>query len=791
MAMIMQPADRYTSNHLSQQEIDFIRESVANETYGDLEQARGIRFHGGTNERLRTSQEDIDLGLRRAITGLDFMSMQDRKNFFENMRKQIATTSVQPVAQNGQVSNQNNQVIRLPDATVYPEQFTSPDSNWEPGMGSDYTGTFNGNYITNVPDSPAPNVAPPPTRLDALMQQREELKQTAQNNKYNFEAEYARKIMGNEMIGKSSMQDLAQGLMPLVDKISKKRFTDETPQTQASKPTYNAMENASGTSSVPVNAQYTGASTGVLGSSGPASAGHNPYFGVQQDPTGQTSTTNADRAIVNGAGAGSQLVPEEIAQRQQQGFNGRLPMPDMPQMQNNVSTIDNNVAANQSGSLANVGTSALLDRGNAEEFTKQVQIQEQKEPGFIRKMMADPNFFPQLAMSFNTLRLRPDAGLNTAMMQQIETNNANKIVNRTADYFANLGTPAGDRAASLIMSGFDPKEAIALYKSESSENRSADYFSSLGTDEGKEASDLIRAGFDPKEAMKIHREGDIANKTAIYFDTRDPELAKMIRDGSLSGKDALAYYQSLNDEGLTDAMKTRIQAAKELGLKPGSPEYNAQISGNNFSDVAKNSREAQSELRKEWVALQETKDFQSISRSLDTLISASEKPSGPADLAMIFSFMKMLDPGSVVRESEYRTAADARSTLTRVESSLNEKGIFIPSAIVQMIEKMKSGATLLPEQRAQMVEIAKDQYLSGQERMLESAGEYQRLGVDTYGIAEDVASKMLPIPKSKKFGKQKTPEAGSFQGSGQDRYKFLGGDPTLESSWERSPLVVN
>jgi hypothetical protein len=360
--------------------------------------------------------------------------------------------------------------------------------------------------------------------------------------------------------------------------------------------------------------------------------------------------------------------------------------------------------------------------------------------------MADPNFFPQLAMSFNTLRLRPDAGLNTAMMQQIETNNANKIVNRTADYFSSMGTAAGDEAANWIMSGGDPQEA-----------------------------------------MKVFRETNTANRTADYFDTRDPELAAMIRNGSLSGKDALTYYQSLNDEGLTDAMKTSLQRAKELGLKPGSREYNAQIAGDKFSDVAKNSREAQSELRKEWVALQETKDFQSISRSLDTLISASEKPSGPADLAMIFSFMKMLDPGSVVRESEYRTAADARATLTK----LQEDGTYVPSAFVQWVQRMETGATLLPEQRAQMVELAKEQYLSGQERMLESAGEYQRLGVDTYGISEDVASKMLPIPKSKKFDKQKTPEAGSYMGSGADRYKFLGGDPTLESSWQLSPELVN
>ena len=587
---------------------------------------------------------------------------------------------------------QNSQVRRLPDVNVYPERFTSPDSNYEPGMGSDYTGTFNGNYITNVPDSPAP----PLTRLDALMQQREQLNQEAQNNKNKFEQDYARMNIGNEMIGKSSMQDLAQGLMPLVDKISKKRFADEMPQTQALEPTYNAMENASGTSNVPVNAQYTGASTGELGSSGPASAGYNPYFGVQQDPTGQTSTTNADRTIVNGNGDGSQLVPREVAQRQQQGFGGQLPMPSMPQMQSNVEAIE-------SSPLADVGSAPYAN------LQEQMKVREEQEPGFMRKMLSDPNFFPQLAMSFNTLRLRPDAGLNTAMMAQIETNNATKA----------------------------------------------------------------------------------ANSTANYFDTRDPELAAMIRNGSLSGKDALTYYQKSQGGELTDAMKTRMQAAKELGLVPGSEEYNAQIAGNKFSDVAKNSREGQSELRKEWVGLQETKDFQSISRSLDTLISASEKPSGPSDLAMVFSFMKMLDPGSVVRESEYRTAADARATLTRVESSLNEKGILIPSAIVQMLQRMETGATLLPAQRAQMVEIAKEQYLSGQERMLESADQYKRIGVDTYGISEDVASKMLPIPKSKKFDKKKTPEVGSFVGSGEDRYMFRGGDPTLESSWQLSPELVN
>ena len=111
--------------------------------------------------------------------------------------------------------------------------------------------------------------------------------------------------------------------------------------------------------------------------------------------------------------------------------------------------------------------SPLRDRGNAEKFKKQLEDQEQKEPGFIQKMMADPNFFPQMAIAFNTLRLRPDQGLNTAMQKQIDFNNTTKTANRTANYFTNLGTSAGDRAASWIMSGGDPKEAMSVYKSES------------------------------------------------------------------------------------------------------------------------------------------------------------------------------------------------------------------------------------------------------------------------------------------------------------------------------------
>ena len=46
-------------------------------------------------------------------------------------------------------------------------------------------------------------------------------------------------------------------------------------------------------------------------------------------------------------------------------------------------------------------------------------------------------------------------------------------------------------------------------------------------------------------------------------------------------------------------------------------------------------------------------------RRMHNLISRDEEISGMDDIAIVFSFMKLLDPGSVVRESEFETAANA------------------------------------------------------------------------------------------------------------------------------------
>jgi len=106
-------------------------------------------------------------------------------------------------------------------------------------------------------------------------------------------------------------------------------------------------------------------------------------------------------------------------------------------------------------------------------------------------------------------------------------------------------------------------------------------------------------------------------------------------------------------------------------------------------------REEAGKLRKDYEGSQSTKDFQKQSGAYSRVVSSAAKSSAAGDLALIFNFMKVLDPGSVVRESEFATAAGARAALTRAEKD----GTTIPAVVAQAMQRLETGELLLPEQR--------------------------------------------------------------------------------------------
>jgi hypothetical protein len=75
------------------------------------------------------------------------------------------------------------------------------------------------------------------------------------------------------------------------------------------------------------------------------------------------------------------------------------------------------------------------------------------------------------------------------------------------------------------------------------------------------------------------------------------------------------------------------------------------------------------QLRGEFI--KQSKDFVGVRDSYGRIQEAAKDPSAAGDLAMVFNYMKMLDPNSVVRESEFATAQNSAGVPERIRAMYN------------------------------------------------------------------------------------------------------------------------
>ena len=104
-------------------------------------------------------------------------------------------------------------------------------------------------------------------------------------------------------------------------------------------------------------------------------------------------------------------------------------------------------------------------------------------------------------------------------------------------------------------------------------------------------------------------------------------------------------------------------------------------------------------LRKEFQT--RTKTYQEVNQTYQTLQASAKSGTGAGDIALITGFMKMLDPGSVVRETEFATARDTAGLFARLENSL---------------KKAEDGQFLQPKQRNEYVALAREYFNAAQKR---------------------------------------------------------------------------
>lgn len=120
-----------------------------------------------------------------------------------------------------------------------------------------------------------------------------------------------------------------------------------------------------------------------------------------------------------------------------------------------------------------------------------------------------------------------------------------------------------------------------------------------------------------------------------------------------------------------EASKAARRASDAAAKKSGAEAARAQAEANQIAAgiiPAEKRPEAEAKFRKEYS--DQTKGYQEV-KSAYGRVKASED-SAVGDLSLIFGYMKMLDPGSVVREGEFATAQNAAGVPERIQNIYNK-----------------------------------------------------------------------------------------------------------------------
>ena len=137
------------------------------------------------------------------------------------------------------------------------------------------------------------------------------------------------------------------------------------------------------------------------------------------------------------------------------------------------------------------------------------------------------------------------------------------------------------------------------------------------------------------------------------------KIADMLEQGLISGSDAGKYLLAAGGK------KKPIVVGDKL-IDPDTFEvlYGASApTGGDFKDAQA--------FRKEFTSLGRIKTFAGVTEAYSRIVASAKDPSAAGDLSLIFNFMKVLDPGSTVREGEFATAQNAGGVDARVRSLFN------------------------------------------------------------------------------------------------------------------------
>lgn len=215
-------------------------------------------------------------------------------------------------------------------------------------------------------------------------------------------------------------------------------------------------------------------------------------------------------------------------------------------------------------------------------------------------------------------------------------------------------------------------------------------------DQNRNLHARLMASIESKQTGKpVSRDDILARKDAQKQKLMDDDYSRTAGrakdEADLAGTKADTAYKAAN----TKKLKAEIEAIGKGGV---DPEKIATIEG---------------KLRGEYI--NQNKVFMDV-RDAWSRINASED-NAAGDLSLIFNYMKMLDPGSTVREGEFATAQNATG---------------IPERVLNSYNNALAGTRLAPAQRTQFKGQASKLYSSQKDIYSNNVKTYMALALD-YG----------------------------------------------------------
>lgn len=295
------------------------------------------------------------------------------------------------------------------------------------------------------------------------------------------------------------------------------------------------------------------------------------------------------------------------------------------------------------------------------------------------------------------------------LLQEIITAKTNSkeplgLYGQAAKFLEDGNTKAAQGTLNLALSNIDPDQFTKIVNAKSTAEAAPSSLTKKIADAEKAVADatVAQAGAtNAEEKAAAERRLAIANATKAEVD------ALYANENAKAGLDKMAVDLGLTKAQTNEALVRTSKLSNEAKIVALNLEA---LKASGGVDPAKNF-EQEEKLRKEYT--KRTEKFGEVSTILSNLEASANAKNGPGDIALITGFMKMLDPGSVVRETEFATARDTGGLYQKL---LNNS------------QKLQSGQlfALDSKQRQEYVTLAKQYHDAAQKK----AGEDKKaLGV--------------------------------------------------------------